>query len=224
MAIKIDKHEETPWLMFTDLTMALFVLFLIAFIFMSSLKSDKEAELTKQIDAFTRKEAEFQTEKRAKEKAEQERDELLAKALGNSLRDGSVSITDGTIEIQAEFLFSTGSSIVKKKGRDVLRKISNVLGSSLGTDEMLMVAGHTDDIPINSVHFKSNWELSTKRATNVVTILMKSSATLVPSRIFAAGFGKFRPKVPNKHEKSRMKNRRVEIIRVPTIDSQKAGS
>ncbi|MGL1901834.1 MAG: OmpA family protein [Fibrobacterales bacterium] len=220
MAIHLDKHDETPWIMFTDLTMALFVLFLIAFIFMSSLKSDKEAELTKQIDAFTRKEEEFQKEKAAKEKAERERDALLAQALGNSLRDGSVTLTDGKIEIQAEFLFSTGSSIVKKKGKDVLRKISDVLGSSLGKNEMLMVAGHTDDIPINSKFFKSNWELSTKRATNVVNILMKKSNTLVPSRIFAAGFGEFRPKVENSHESNRMKNRRVEIIRVPTIDSK----
>ncbi len=79
---------------------------------------------------------------------------------------------------------------------------------------MVMIAGHTDDLPLRaSARFSSNWELSTARATSVAKAL--SAAELPEAKVIAAGFGQHHPRVANSDEASRKQNRRIEVLLVP---------
>ena len=79
-----------------------------------------------------------------------------------------------------------------------------------------MVEGHTDNVPINTARFPSNWELSTARAVSVVRYLSEVVG-VEPDRFSAVGYGDTKPKGSNDTPKNRKKNRRVEIILVPQI-------
>ena len=74
----------------------------------------------------------------------------------------------------------------------------------------IRVEGHTDNVPINSAAFPSNWELSTARATNVLQHMMKQD--FEPSQLSAAGYGEYRPVADNDTAEGKMKNRRVDIV------------
>jgi chemotaxis protein MotB len=75
----------------------------------------------------------------------------------------------------------------------------------------LRVEGHTDDVPIHTVRFRSNWNLSTARATRVVEFL-STRAGIAPARLSAAGYGEFHPRGPNDSPAGRARNRRVDIV------------
>jgi chemotaxis protein MotB len=75
----------------------------------------------------------------------------------------------------------------------------------------ILIQGHTDNVPINTPLFPSNWELSTKRATNVVVYLIES-LNLDPSKLTATGNGEYRPIGDNNTAEGRQKNRRIEIM------------
>ena len=85
----------------------------------------------------------------------------------------------------------------------------------------LRVEGHTDDVPIQTGRYASNWELSTARATTVVTYLLQD-AGLAPERLSAAGYGEFHPRAPNTSPENRARNRRVDVVilRPETIASE----
>jgi chemotaxis protein MotB len=74
----------------------------------------------------------------------------------------------------------------------------------------IRVEGHTDDRPISTTQFASNWDLSTARATRVVALLIE--AGIAPDRLGAAGYGEHRPRVPNTSPETRARNRRVDIV------------
>jgi chemotaxis protein MotB len=84
---------------------------------------------------------------------------------------------------------------------DALRRVPN----------LIRVEGHTDDTPIRTALFRSNWELSTRRATEVVEWLTEQGG-LAPERLSAAGYAEFRPRVPNTSPELRARNRRVDIV------------
>jgi chemotaxis protein MotB len=75
----------------------------------------------------------------------------------------------------------------------------------------LRVEGHTDDLPIHTLRFRSNWDLSTARATRVVEFLMESGG-IAPKRLSAAGYAEFRPRVLNDSTAGRAQNRRVDLV------------
>jgi chemotaxis protein MotB len=75
------------------------------------------------------------------------------------------------------------------------------------------VEGHTDDRPIVSGRYKSNWELSSARAIGVMTALM--GAGIPPERVSLAGYGEYRPIAPNTSEDGRKQNRRVDLVVTP---------
>lgn len=80
-------------------------------------------------------------------------------------------------------------------------------------DQMVMVGGHTDDIPIHNLRFDSNWDLSVARAVAVARMLTDNG---VPAhQIMASGFGPHHPRVPNVDDASRKQNRRIEVLLVP---------
>ncbi len=78
------------------------------------------------------------------------------------------------------------------------------------------IEGHTDNVPIKSARYPSNWELSTARALAVLHL--QTEMGVAPENISAAGFGEFRPKADNKTEEGRRLNRRSEIVMLPNLD------
>lgn len=128
----------------------------------------------------------------------------------------TVSIEQGRIVINLpnNVLFKSASANLNPEGQSALIQIATVL--SQFTDRRFQIEGHTDNKPIKSARFPSNWELSTSRALNVVHLL--TEVGVVPENISAAGFGEFRPRADNDTEEGRQLNRRIEIIMLPNLD------
>ena len=118
-----------------------------------------------------------------------------------------------SIVIRDDFLFRIGRSEINQAARSVLEEVGAIIGDFEGR---VVVEGHTDDIPIRTNTFPSNWELSTGRAISVVKHLTEVVG-VDPAKCAAVGYGDTRPKVPNDTPRNRQKNRRVEIILVPQI-------
>ncbi len=111
------------------------------------------------------------------------------------------------IRIQEKGSFGSGSAVLKNPFEPVMEKISDVLNQSSG---QIIVGGHTDDIPIATERFRSNWELSAGRAVTVVHHLLRYNA-LDESRVLVQGHADSRPLVPNQSPEARARNRRVEV-------------
>ncbi len=128
----------------------------------------------------------------------------------------TVSIEQGRIVINLpnNVLFKSGSAYLNPEGREALANIALVL--SQFSDRRFQIEGHTDNKPIKSARFPSNWELSTSRALTVVHLL--TSMDVTSENISAAGFGEFRPRSDNKTEEGRKLNRRIEIVMLPNLD------
>ena len=88
-------------------------------------------------------------------------------------------------------------------------KIADLVG---GIDQSILISGHTDNVPINTARFPSNWDLSSQRALNVMKFILASNPKLKPERFSAIGHGEYRPLVANDNEQNRAKNRRVEVL------------
>lgn len=112
------------------------------------------------------------------------------------------------VSIQETLLFESGSAVITPRAREILDKISTVLA---GTPNYIKVEGHTDNLPIHTPQFPSNWELSVLRATNVVNI-MASDGGINPDRLSATGYGEYRPLAANNSEAGRARNRRVDLV------------
>jgi len=143
----------------------------------------------------------------------------VSKALIGFTDEGlAVDIRNGKVYISLEeqLLFKSGSTEVDPKGVRALKKLAGVL--SKNPDINIMVEGHTDDVPyIPSEAIKDNWDLSVKRATAIVRILMENS-DIKGNRIIAAGRSKYVPIAQGKTDEARRKNRRTEIILTPKLD------
>jgi len=126
--------------------------------------------------------------------------------------DEYVSVIDETEEVTLRFnslvLFDSGSAEIKDSGKEVLKKLGDFLAR---LDSEILIQGHTDNLPINTPLFPSNWELSTKRATNVVRYLIDNCG-VDPAKITPTGNAEFRPVAPNDTEENRQKNRRIDIV------------
>jgi flagellar motor protein MotB len=141
----------------------------------------------------------------------------LEHALAGPLREGLITLVDGTIGIRGSVLFDLNSAALSSDGYTLLREMAGPLRAYLGErDEVLMISGFTDDLPIRIRHqtiYRDNWELSVQRAVTVVRALVDAG---VPEQaLFAAGFGDNHPIAPNDSDLNRAKNRRVEVAPVP---------
>ncbi len=117
------------------------------------------------------------------------------------------------IALPNDILFDSGRTDVKADGKAALAKVAQAL-SSVGDREFL-VAGHTDNVPIRTDVFPSNWELSTRRAVEVVHFLVAQGMS--PRHLAAAGYGEFDPIATNDTPEHRAQNRRIEIVLQPNI-------
>jgi chemotaxis protein MotB len=112
------------------------------------------------------------------------------------------------IRIMDKAFYDTGKADLKEKARAALDKIAPVIKT---LPNEIRIEGHTDNVPISTQEFRSNWELSTRRATEVVRYLVEKGE-ISPKRISAAGYAEYRPVAENDSEENRALNRRIEII------------
>lgn len=112
------------------------------------------------------------------------------------------------ISLTGEILYQLGRAEIRDQGKEILTRISNIL-TEIPND--IMIEGHTDDLPIRTNEFPSNWELSTARAVNVIKFLIEEK-NFNPARLSAAGYSEYRPVADNSTAAGRAENRRVEIV------------
>ena len=105
-------------------------------------------------------------------------------------------------------LFAAGVGAIASQAIPLLKKVGDIIAR---TSFEVRIEGHTDDLPIKTVQFPSNWELSTARAVNVLRYFIETGG-IASQRLSAVGFGEFQPLVPNDSTEHRAQNRRVEII------------
>lgn len=138
----------------------------------------------------------------------------IQRALAPLVQEGKVRITEGpqgiSVEINASVLFASGEAQLGASAVAVLRTVAHLLAD---TDYPITVEGHTDNSPISTVLFPSNWELSVVRATSVVRLFQESG--VAPWRLTATGYGEQRPVASNDTVEGKARNRRVNV----TIDA-----
>ncbi len=145
-------------------------------------------------------------EQMAKEEAEELREEL-ASAIGDGLLEIESFSDRVLIRIREKGSFSSGKATIKKDFEPVLKLIADVLNTR---DGHFVIAGHTDDIPIETRQFRSNWDLSAARAASVVLNFIQKG-DVDPERMEIRAFSDNEPLVPNDSRENRAINRRVEI-------------
>jgi chemotaxis protein MotB len=128
----------------------------------------------------------------------------------------SVSIVRGrmVINLPQDILFASGSADLGAQGRETLAEIASVLSEF--DDRKFQVEGHTDDDPISTAQFPSNWELSAGRALSVVKLLVDRGVS--PELVSGAAFGEFQAVATNETAEGKRLNRRIEIVMLPNLD------
>jgi len=112
------------------------------------------------------------------------------------------------LRFDSVLLFDLGKADIRESGKEILKELGSMFKE---LDNDITIEGHTDNLPINTYLYPSNWELSTKRATNVVVFLIENCG-LNPEKLTAAGRGEYDPIVPNDSDENRQKNRRIDIV------------
>jgi chemotaxis protein MotB len=139
----------------------------------------------------------------------------LTQTLSNQVATHTVSIHMGrdglVISLREAGFFNSGSATPKPETLPTLRDIAASIGQ---TAYDLRVEGHTDNIPIHTPEFDSNWELSTARATHIARLFLDLKA-IPPGRISAAGYAQFHPVASNDQPEGRAENRRVDLVVLP---------
>jgi chemotaxis protein MotB len=136
----------------------------------------------------------------------------LASRLQSQIEQGNVEIgVDArglVVSIREAGSFPSGSADLSESVRTLLAQVAAPLSE---LPHPVRIEGHTDDTPIRNSRFRSNWELSTARATQVIAYL-QNDLGLAASRLSAAGYGEFHPRVPNTSPAARSENRRVDLV------------
>ncbi len=211
--LEIEQHEEESeevWLIsYADLMTLLFGLFVLMYTFAMS-RSPEEVEKVKEgvARSFGGSYVPPYQDLVKELKLEKERNAVLQDIAIEPLRNGL------EVTFQSGLLFKTGEADLSDQMKDILRSVIQVISSNIDKDQ-IVVQGHTDDVPISSERFPSNWELSAVRASSVVREFIRFGFD--PSRIHAVAFGESKPLFPNKSDNgipipaNRAKNRRVVI-------------
>lgn len=197
----VSSHAPPIWAIFGDLMSGLVGVFVLLLVWTLGFQIELAQSLKEEVD---------------KRKAEEQRRIALESALAGPLAQGRVTLSDGRIGIRGSVLFLLNSDQLQPEGRALLRSLIAPLRIYLGDrDELLMISGFTDDLPIHKGNhqFADNWELSAQRALTVTRALIEDG--MPEALVFAAAFGENNPVVRSRDEAGRVKNRRVEIAPVP---------
>ena len=202
-----DGAQSTPvWAIFSDLMAALVGIFVLLLVWVIGI----QLELSQSLE-----------QERAKLQAEQQRRQALEEALADPLASGRISFQNGRIGINGSVLFALNADRLQPEGRALLESLVEPLQTYLAQhDELLMVSGFTDDLPINrgNGRYADNWGLSAQRALTVTRTLIEQG--MPADQVFAAAFGDNQPVAPNDDADSRARNRRVELTTVPRQSEQ----
>lgn len=183
---------------------------------LEKITSDKQTEL----DATEQEKIEMAQARKVQEEVKQQVNELNG-ILKDEIADGLVTVENIEdkiiIRIQEKGSFSSGKADFNPGFLDVVDRISDALVRAPGR---IVVAGHTDNIPIYTSRFRSNWELSSARAVSVVHALMMNPG-ISEDRVLVEGHADSHPLVPNDSAENRAKNRRVELVIVRGEEGEK---
>lgn len=179
---------------------------------------DKQSDLEKEFEDFEEQEVELLEEpKDEPEKAPQidpnidQLTESLVTALESEILSNSLSVSYDADKVVVRFseasTFTSGSEVLKDDMLPIIEKIETVLAECQGD---IIVSGYTDNLPVNSRRFRSNWDLSAARAVSVVHQLIFNNK-IDANRVMAAGRAETNPLADNDSPENRAKNRRVEI-------------
>ncbi len=165
---------------------------------------------TKNDQSMSKADAQAMAQAQAAQDAKEEADELrkeLASAIGDGLLEVEAFNDRVLIRIRERASFGSGQAKLKKTFLPILKLIAEVLNQR---DGHFIIAGHTDDIPIETKQFRSNWDLSAARAATVVHYFIRQG-DVDPERMEIRALSDNEPIVPNDSWENRAKNRRVEI-------------
>lgn len=126
-----------------------------------------------------------------------------------------VKIVEGrmVVELATDILFASGSADLSDDGKAAITEVAGLLASI--PDRRFQVEGHTDNVPIKTNRFPSNWELAAARAITVVKTMIE--AGMGPERVSAASYGEYKPTAENDTKENKARNRRIEIVVVPDL-------
>lgn len=200
--LRDELSQETPvWAVFGDLMAGLVGIFVLILVWVLGYQVQLAQTLR---------------EETSKRQLEEQRRMALEQALADPLATGRITLRDGRIGISGSVLFALNSDRLQSEGQTLLQSLVGPLRVYLAErDELLMVSGFTDDLPIQQGNnrFADNWELSAQRALTVTRALI--DAGMPPTMVFAAAFGAQQPVAPNLDDSGRSQNRRVEMAPVP---------
>jgi chemotaxis protein MotB len=178
----------------------------------------QQADSKKQIDALQQEKAKLQTVSQQ----DKSQYDALVRNLTDEVQKGQLQVRQYkdmlTVDVAEQLFFDSGRADLKDTGKDVLKKVGEALKGY--DDKVIRVVGHTDNVPIKTKLFPSNWELSVARATTVVRYLQETG--IPPERMIASGRAEYQPVAENDTPDGRKKNRRIEITLVDKNAAQEA--
>ncbi len=176
----------------------------------------QQADLSRQIAALEQQKTQLLT---ATQQDKSQYDSLV-RNLTEEVKKGQLQVRQYkdmlTVDVAEQLFFDSGRASLKDTGKDVLKKVGEALKGY--EDKVIRVVGHTDNVPIKTKVFPSNWELSVARATNVVHYLQEVG--IPPERMIASGRAEY---AENDSAEGRKKNRRIEITLIDKNLVQEAG-
>ena len=179
----------------------------------------QQADLRKQVDALEQQKSQLLT---ATQQDKSQYDALV-KNLTEEVKKGELQVRQYkdmlTVDVAEQMFFDSGRADLKDTGKAVLKKVGDALKGY--EDKVIRVVGHTDNVPIKTKVFPSNWELSVARATTVVRFLQETG--IPPERMVASGRAEYQPVAENETPEGRKKNRRIEITLIDKNLVQEAG-
>ena len=218
---KGDDINTNGWMDTYADTITLLLTFFILLYSISAVDSEKLKELSEALqNSLTGKQSVKELENLDDIKIDIEKDsnkyEDLSKKLNEIIAKNSLTEIIKTreedrgivLQVDESLLFDPGKAEVKEASASILNTISKIIEE---TDNDIVAEGHTDNVPINSKEYESNWELSTARAMSIVKYLLENKK-INPVRISLKGYGEYNPIVPNDTPENRTKNRRVDIL------------
>lgn len=230
-----EEHVDETWLLpYSDMLTLLLALFIVMFA-MSKVDNEKFKQLSQQLNVIftggngilkdngggagnnsTIDDSIALTQKNST--IEQDKMLEIKNTLNQEIKKGGygdkinvdLSSEGLNITIQDTVIFNSGEADILNNFNPVLLKISNMIKD---LDNEIRVSGHTDNVPMSNKKFRSNWDLSYMRASNVMNFMVESGH-VAPNKFSIQAYGEYRPKYDNSTEEGRAKNRSVDILLV----------
>jgi chemotaxis protein MotB len=179
----------------------------------------QQADSKKRIDSLEQEKAQLQASGQQK----QTQYDALVANLTDEVKKGELQVRQYrdmlTVDVAEQLFFDSGRADLKDTGKAVLKKVGEAVKGY--EDKVIRVVGHTDNVPIKTKAFPSNWELSVARATTVVRYLQEVGVP--PDRMVASGRAEYQPVAENDTADGRKKNRRIEITLIDRKLVEEAG-